>query len=120
MWVSERKVKLCGFATAVLMDRVNTIDRALEDVYGYVVMGMRQAAIDYVYHVEENIDDALAFLKLAERACGASPEAGKAFEKFASELRGKLAVVRKDPVKAGDYRYYRYHLSEGVKIMLSD
>jgi hypothetical protein len=118
--VSDRRVRLCGYAIAVLMNAINTIDSALETVYDYVTSGMRQAAIDYTYQVEKNIDTALFFLWLAERACNVSPEAGKTFEDDANRLKGKLDEVRKDPRKARDYRYYRITLAKDVKRMLSD
>jgi hypothetical protein len=118
--VSERKVRLCGYATVVLMDQVNLIDSALETVYRLAVEGAVQDAVENVSLVEQNIDSALFFLRLAERACDVTPDAGRVFKSIAESLRGRLEDVRRDPRTASQYRYYRYSLTEGVKALLSD
>jgi hypothetical protein len=118
--VSERKVRLCGYAIAVLMDQVNTVDSALETVYRLAVEGEVQGAVENARFVEQNIDSTLFFLRLAEKVCDAKPDAGRAFKSIAESLRGRLEDVRRDPRTASQYRYYRHSLTEGVKMMLSD
>jgi hypothetical protein len=116
----ERKVRLCGYAVAVLMDNVMSLDSILETIHEYYVAGGWWVVSDYIRSLEQNIDNMQFLLKLTEKACDTKPGSGRAFERFVSNLRSGVKEIGVDPRKAEEYRVYKYHLSESVKVLLSD
>jgi hypothetical protein len=116
----ERKVKLCGYTATVLMDGVISLDTVLETIYKSYVAGELEIVRDYIRSLEQSIDNTWFFLKLAEKACDTKPGSERIFERFVDSLRSGVKEIGVDPRKAEEYRFYKYHLSEGVKALLSD
>jgi hypothetical protein len=115
----ERKVRLCGYTIAFLMDYVMSLDASLETIHDSYVAGKWWAIADYVRVLEQRIDDMKFALKLAEKACDTRPGAERVFDKFISSLKSGVKEIGVDPRKADEYRIYKYHLSESVKALLS-
>lgn len=112
--VDRRKVMLCAYTAAILMDYVMAIDTILEttgkSVNADIVTG-------YTNSLERSINEFSFHLKLTERVCSVKP--GMLLSVL-EKLKANLQVLKADPKIAGELRIYRYQLSESVKAVFSD